>query len=63
MGLEHLLNVIEFLVPIAKAIPILGSPVEGSLEAVKQIVLLAQVRRQAPLVISGSSAGTGRQEP
>jgi hypothetical protein len=45
MPLENLLKVIEFLVPVAKAIPILGSSVEGSLEAVKEIVVLAQVRR------------------
>jgi hypothetical protein len=45
MALEGLIQTLELLIPIAKAIPLLGSPVEGSLEAAVKIVQLAQVRR------------------
>jgi hypothetical protein len=44
MSLEEALEILEVLVPIAKAVPILGAPVEGSLEALSKILKFAQVR-------------------
>jgi hypothetical protein len=44
MALDQVLETIELLVPLAKAIPVLGSTVEGSLEAVAKIIKYAQVR-------------------
>jgi hypothetical protein len=44
MALEEALEILEVLVPIAKAVPILGVPVEGSLEALSKILKFAQVR-------------------
>jgi uncharacterized protein (DUF39 family) len=43
--LEGWIRTLELLTPIAKSIPLLGSPLEGSLEAVVQILKFAQVRR------------------
>jgi hypothetical protein len=45
MSIEDWIKTLELLVPIAKAVPLLGSPVEGSLEAAVKILQLAQVRR------------------
>jgi hypothetical protein len=45
MGLEDAIAILEVLTPIAKAIPVLGAPVEGSLEAVGKILKFAKVRR------------------
>jgi uncharacterized protein (UPF0210 family) len=45
MALEDLIKTLELLVPIAKAVPVLGSPVEGSLETAVKILRFAQVRR------------------
>jgi hypothetical protein len=36
-------DVLEVLVSIAEAVPVLGAPVKGSLEALKQIVEYTQV--------------------
>jgi hypothetical protein len=44
MALEDLIKTLELLVPIAKAVPVLGAPVEGTLEAAVKILQLAQVR-------------------
>jgi hypothetical protein len=38
-----LIDGLEVLVPVAKAVPVLGAPVEGALEAVKQILKYAEV--------------------
>jgi hypothetical protein len=45
MALEDLIKTLELLVPIAKTVPVLGSPVEGSLDAAVKILRFAQVRR------------------
>jgi hypothetical protein len=45
MSLESWINTLELLLPIAKAVPVLGSPVEGSLEAAVKILQFAQARR------------------
>jgi hypothetical protein len=44
MALDEAMEILEVLVPIAKAVPILGAPVEGSLEALSKILKFAQVR-------------------
>jgi hypothetical protein len=44
MALEEAIDILKVLVPIAKAVPILGVPVEGSLEALSKIIEFAQVR-------------------
>jgi hypothetical protein len=36
MALEEAINTLKVLIPIAKAVPILGAPIEGSLEALSQ---------------------------
>jgi hypothetical protein len=38
-----LIDGLEVLVPVAKAVPVLGAPVEGALEAVKKILKYAEV--------------------
>jgi hypothetical protein len=44
MALEEAISILEVLVPIAKAVPVLGAPVEGSLEALSKILRFAQAR-------------------
>jgi hypothetical protein len=44
MALDEAIDILKVLVPIAKAVPVLGAPVEGSLEALSKILELAQVR-------------------
>jgi hypothetical protein len=44
MLLEQALDVLGVLVPIAKAVPVLGARVEGSLEVAKKILELAKAR-------------------
>jgi hypothetical protein len=44
MALDEVIDILNVLVPIAKAVPILGAPVEGSLEALSKILEFAQVR-------------------
>jgi hypothetical protein len=39
------IRTLELLTPIARTIPLLGSPLEGSLEAAVEILKFAQVRR------------------
>jgi hypothetical protein len=38
-----LIDGLEVLVPVAKAVPVLGAPIEGALEAVKKILKYAEV--------------------
>jgi hypothetical protein len=38
-----LIDNLEVLVPMAKAVPVLGAPVKGALEAVKQVLKYAEV--------------------
>jgi hypothetical protein len=45
MALEEAISILAILTPIAKAIPVLGSPVEGSLEALTRLLELAKARR------------------
>jgi hypothetical protein len=45
MALDEAIDILNVLVPIAKAVPILGAPVEGSLEALSKILEFAQVRQ------------------
>jgi hypothetical protein len=45
MALEEAISILKVLVPIAKAVPVLGAPVEGSLEALSKILEFAQARR------------------
>jgi hypothetical protein len=52
MALEEALEIFEMLVPIAKAVPILGAPVEGSLEALSKILKFAQVRHLSTDLVS-----------
>jgi hypothetical protein len=44
MALESWIQALELLTPVAKAVPVLGAPVEGSLEAAVKILKFAQVR-------------------
>jgi hypothetical protein len=44
MALEGWIQALELLTPVAKAVPVLGAPVEGSLEAAGKILKFAQVR-------------------
>jgi hypothetical protein len=44
MALDQAIDILNVLVPIAKAVPILGAPVEGSLEALSRILEFAQAR-------------------
>jgi hypothetical protein len=44
MAVSDLIRGLEILVPIAKAVPVLGAPVEGSLEAAIKIMQYAEVR-------------------
>jgi hypothetical protein len=44
MALEEAIDILNILTPIAKAVPILGAPVEGSLEALSPILEFAQAR-------------------
>jgi hypothetical protein len=48
MALEEAIDILEILVPIAKAVPIPGARVEGSLEVLKKIIELARVRYCSP---------------
>jgi hypothetical protein len=43
-SLDALVEILKGLVPIAKAVPILGPTVEGSLEATIQVIEFTQVR-------------------
>jgi hypothetical protein len=45
MALEDWIETLELLIPIARAVPVLGPPVEGSLEAAMKILQFTQVRR------------------
>jgi hypothetical protein len=45
MPLEGWINALELLLPLAVAVPVVGSPVQGSLEAAISILKLAQARR------------------
>jgi hypothetical protein len=45
MPLESWINALELLRPLAVAVPVVGSPVQGSLEAAISILKLAQARR------------------
>jgi hypothetical protein len=47
MALDEAITMLAVLTPIAKAIPVLGSPVEGSLEALNKLLELAKARRLA----------------
>jgi hypothetical protein len=44
MALDEAINILAVLTPIAKAVPVLGSPVEGSLEALNRLLELAKAR-------------------
>jgi hypothetical protein len=56
MALDEVIDVLKVLVPIAKAVPILGAPVEGSLEALSKILEFAQARHSLADRASLSSA-------
>jgi hypothetical protein len=45
MALEEAITLLAVLTPIAKAVPVLGSPVEGSLEALSKLLELAKASR------------------
>jgi hypothetical protein len=45
MALEEAIAILGILTPIAKAVLVLGSPVEGSLEALTRLLELAKARR------------------
>jgi hypothetical protein len=44
MALDEAITLLAVLTPIAKAVPVLGSPVEGSLEALSKLLELAKAR-------------------
>jgi hypothetical protein len=44
MALERAAALLELATPIAKAVPVLGAPVEGALEATAKILNYAKVR-------------------
>jgi hypothetical protein len=56
MALDEAIDILKVLVPIAKAVPVLGAPVEGSLEALSKILEFAQVRHSPADQASPSSA-------
>jgi hypothetical protein len=56
MALDEAIDILKVLVPIAKAVPILGAPVEGSLEALSKVLEFAQVRNSPAGQASPSSA-------
>jgi hypothetical protein len=45
MALDEAITMLAVLTPIAKAVPVLGSAVEGSLEALSKLLELAKARR------------------
>jgi hypothetical protein len=45
MALEEAIAILGVLTPIAKAVPVLGAPVEGAIEALSKILELAKARR------------------
>jgi hypothetical protein len=45
MSLDEAIAIQEALTPVAKAVSVLGDPVEGSLKALSKILEFAQVRR------------------
>jgi hypothetical protein len=45
MKVEDAIGILEILAPIAEAIPVLGTPVKGALEATSKILGFAQARR------------------
>jgi hypothetical protein len=47
MGLEEVIIILGVLIPIAEAVPVLGSSVKGSLEALSKILEFAQARLHA----------------
>jgi hypothetical protein len=47
MALDEAITLLAVLKPIAKAVPVLGSPVEGSLEALNKLLELVKARRLA----------------
>jgi hypothetical protein len=55
MALEEAIAILEVLVPIAKAIPVLGAPVEGSLEALGMILQFVRVRHLVANIFDLSS--------
>jgi hypothetical protein len=59
MALDEAIDILKLLVPIAKTVPILGAPVEGSLEALSRILEFAQVRH---LPAEPSSTDLGDRE-
>jgi hypothetical protein len=54
MGLEEAINILAILTPIAKAVPVLGSAVEGSLDALSKLLELAKARRLVVDLVSSS---------
>jgi hypothetical protein len=43
IDIGRLIDGLEVLVPVAKAVPVMGAPFEGALEAAKQILKYAEV--------------------
>jgi hypothetical protein len=62
MALEDAVAILEVLVPIAKAVPVLGAPVEGSLEALKKILEFAQARQAVETLTTFSLADSPCRE-
>jgi hypothetical protein len=62
MALEEAVDILKVLTPIAKAVPILGAPVEGSLEALSKILEFAQARRSHIDLASPSSFRLSHRE-
>jgi hypothetical protein len=44
MALEEAISILAMLMPIANAVPILGAPVQGSLETLSKILEFVQAR-------------------
>jgi hypothetical protein len=62
MALDEIINSLKVLVPIAKAVPVLGARYEGSLEALITILELAKVRHSPADLESPSSINIGDRE-
>jgi hypothetical protein len=62
MALDEAIDILNVLVPIAKAVPILGAPVEGSLEALSKILEFTQVRHGSAYPASLSSIDSWPRE-
>jgi hypothetical protein len=63
MALEEAITILGVLTSIAKAVPVLGAPVEGAIEALSKILELAKARRLVTNLPSCSFNDSTYREP